>query len=147
MLGGIFTANRSITGRWARNNLGLVIVIFFILDIVFIITLQNYYYNSVQQYMVSRLNSVSSILNRYSLDSSRNLSAEVRNTVENFSEKDRMELMAINRRGHIVITSSGFSPSTDTYMPDYETSKDEGTGYTIFTQNSGEKVMAVTYSI
>lgn len=147
MLGGIFTANRSITGRWARNNLGLVIVIFFILDIVFIITLQNYYYNSVQQYMVSRLNSVSSILNRYSLDSSRNLSAEVRNTVENFSEKDKMELMAINRRGHIVITSSGFSPSTDTYMPDYETSKDEGTGYTIFTQNSGEKVMAVTYSI
>lgn len=147
MLGGIFTANRSITGRWARNNLGLVIVIFFILDIVFIITLQNYYYNSVQQYMVSRLNSVSSILNRYSLDSSRNLSAEVRNTVENFSEKDRMELMAINRKGHIVITSSGFSPSTDTYMPDYETSKDEGTGYTIFTQNSGEKVMAVTYSI
>jgi len=147
LLGGIFTANRSITGRWARNNLGLVIVIFFILDIVFIITLQNYYYNSVQQYMVSRLNSVSSILNRYSLDSSRNLSAEVRNTVENFSEKDRMELMAINRRGHIVITSSGFSPSTDTYMPDYETSKDEGTGYTIFTQNSGEKVMAVTYSI
>ena len=147
MLGGIFTANRSITGRWARNNLGLVIVIFFILDIVFIITLQNYYYNSVQQYMVSRLNSVSSILNRYSLDSSRNLSAEVRNTVENFSEKDRMELMAINRRGHIVITSSGFSPSTDTYVPDYETSKDEGTGYTIFTQNSGEKVMAVTYSI
>ncbi|MBS6445024.1 MAG: HAMP domain-containing histidine kinase [Ruminococcus sp.] len=143
----MFTANRSITGRWARNNLGLVIVIFFILDIVFIITLQNYYYNSVQQYMVSRLNSVSSILNRYSLDSSRNLSAEVRNTVENFSEKDRMELMAINRRGHIVITSSGFSPSTDTYMPDYETSKDEGTGYTIFTQNSGEKVMAVTYSI
>ena len=128
MLGGIFTANRSITGRWARNNLGLVIVIFFILDIVFIITLQNYYYNSVQQYMVSRLNSVSSILNRYSLDSSRNLSAEVRNTVENFSEKDKMELMAINRRGHIVITSSGFSPSTDTYMPDYETSKDEGTG-------------------
>lgn len=97
--------------------------------------------------MVSRLNSVSSILNRYSLDSSRNLSAEVRNTVENFSEKDKMELMAINRRGHIVITSSGFSPSTDTYMPDYETSKDEGTGYTIFTQNSGEKVMAVTYSI
>ena len=147
MLGGIFTANRSITSRWARNNLGLVIVIFFVLDIVFIITLQNYYYNSVQQYMVSRLNSVSSILNRYSLDSSRNLSAEVRNTVENFSEKDKMELMAINRKGHIVITSSGFSPSTDTYMPDYETSKDEGTGYTIFTQNSGEKVMAVTYSI
>lgn len=122
-------------------------MIFFVLDIMFIITLQNYYYNSVQQYVVSRLNSVSSILNRYSSDSSRNLSAEVRNTVESFAEKDRMELMAINRRGHIVITSSGFSPSADTYMPDYETSKDEGTGYTIFTQDSGEKVMAVTYSI
>ncbi len=75
------------------------------------------------------------------------MSAEVRNTVESFAEKDKMELMAINRRGNIVITSSGFSPDADTYMPDYETSKDEGTGYTIFTQASGEKVMAVTYSI
>jgi len=122
-------------------------VIFFILDIVFITTLQNYYYNSVQQYVVSRLNSVSSILNRYSSDTSRNLSLEVRNTVENFSEKDKMELMAINKKGHISITSSGFSPSADTYMPDYETSKDEGMGYVIFTQSNGEKIMAVTYSI
>lgn len=122
-------------------------MVFFILDIVFITTLQNYYYNSVQQYVVSRLNSVSSILNRYSSDTSRNISAEVRNTVENFSEKDKMELMAINKKGHIAITSSGFSPSADTYMPDYETSKDEGMGYVIFTQNNGEKIMAVTYSI
>lgn len=110
-------------------------------------TVQTYYYNSVQQYIVNKLYAVNSILTRYSADTSRNLSLEVRNTVENFSEKERMELMAINKKGHIVITSSGFSPGTDTYMPDYETAKDEGTGYVILNQNNGEKVMAVTYSI
>lgn len=110
-------------------------------------TVQTYYYNSAQQYITNKLYAVNSILTRYSADTSRNLSLEVRNTVENFSEKEKMELMAINKKGHIVITSSGFSPSTDTYMPDYETAKDEGTGYVIFNQNNGEKVMAITYSI
>jgi signal transduction histidine kinase len=108
---------------------------------------QNYYYNSAQQYVTNKLYAVNSILTRYASDSSRNLSLEVRNTVENFSEKDKMELMAINRKGHIVITSSGFSPDDKTYMPDYETAKDNGTGYTILTQDNGEKVMAITYSI
>jgi signal transduction histidine kinase len=71
----------------------------------------------------------------------------VRNTVENFSEKDKMELMVINKKGDIAITSSGFCPETSQYMPDYETAKDDGTGYVILTQNDGEKVMAITYSI
>ncbi len=145
-----FTANRSITGRWIRNNLGLVVVVFFILDIIFITTIQNYYYTSIQQYVNNKLIAVDSILTRYSSDSTRNLSAEVRNTVENFSEKDKMELMAINKKGHIALTSSGFSPESDTYMPDYENAMDNldtGTGYTITTQKSGEKVMAITFSI
>lgn len=146
----VFTANRSITGRWFRNNLGLVVVVFFILDIIFITTIQNYYYASIQQYVNNKLIAVDSILTRYYSDSSRNLSAEVRNTVENFSEKDKMELMAINKKGHIALTSSGFLPETNAYMPDYETAIDSdgnGTGYTIITQNSGEKVMAITFSI
>ncbi len=143
----IFTANRTITGRWAKNNLGLVVTIFFILDIAFIMTVQNYYYNSVQQYVSSKVNSVTSILTRYSSDTTRNLSAEVRNTIESFSEKDKMELMAINKKGDVVITSSGFSANKSIYMPDYETAKDDGTGYIVLTQSNGEKIMAVTYSI
>ena len=143
----IFTANRTITGRWAKNNLGLVVTIFFILDIAFIMTVQNYYYNSVQQYVSSKVNSVTSILTRYSSDTTRNLSAEVRNTIESFSEKDNMDLMAINKKGDVVITSSGFSANKSIYMPDYETAKDDGTGYIVLTQSNGEKIMAVTYSI
>lgn len=143
----IFTANRTITGRWAKNNLGLVVTIFFILDIAFIMTVQNYYYNSVQQYVSSKVNSVTSILTRYSSDTTRNLSAEVRNTIESFSEKDKMELMAINKKGDVVITSSGFSANKSIYMPDYETAKDDGMGYIVQTQANGEKIMAVTYSI
>ena len=39
--------------------------------------------------------------------------------VEDFDEKDRMELMAIDKSGTVIITSSGFSPTEQLDMPDY----------------------------
>lgn len=44
----------------------------------------------------------------------------MRNTVESFTKKDRMELMMINSEGKVVITSSGFEPSNSYDMPDYD---------------------------
>lgn len=99
----------------------------------FIYVVQNYYYSSAKQYLVSKLNAVTSILSLYADDTSVNFSSEVRNMLENFSEKDKMELMAINSKGHIALTSSGFSPDSDTVMNDYEDAikSDNNYGYYI----------------
>jgi len=140
---------KSITKRWLLNNLGIVLMILLVIEMIFIYAIQNYYYNSAKQYLTSKINSVASILSLYAEDSSVNFSAEVRNMLENFSEKDKMELMAVNSKGKISLTSSGFSPDTTVYMADYDEAmkSDDRYGYYIGKQSSSERIMAVTYSI
>lgn len=142
-------AKKSITIRWLINNLGVVFLILATVEMVVIFLVQNYYYSSAQQYLISRLNSVTSILSLYAEDPNVNFSSEVRNMLENFSEKDKMELMAINSRGHVVLTSSGFSPESDGVMEDYEQAMKSNDNYGIYTGKvvNGEKIMAASYSI
>lgn len=123
-------------------------MILLIIEMVFIYVVQNYYYSSAKQYLVSKLNAVTSILSLYADDPSVNFSSEVRNMLENFSEKDKMELMAINSKGHIALTSSGFSPDSNMIMSDYEEAIKSQNNYGYYTgkqQGSREKIMAVTY--
>ena len=140
---------KSITKRWLLNNMGIILMIMMVLEMILIYVVQNYYYNSAKQYLTSKLNAVTSVLSLYADDGTVNFSSEVRNMVENFSEKDRMELMAINSKGKISMTSSGFSPDAAVYMSDYEEAMkaENKYGYYVGKQDSGERIMAVTYSI
>lgn len=145
---------KSIIGRWLFNNLSVVVIILFIAEIAFIVSAQNYYYSSAKQYMISKVNAVAGMLSRYSDDTSINFSVEVRNMVENFSDKDKIELMAINSKGRIVLTSSGFSPQSEQKMPDYDEAMEEfeetatvSHGYFVGKSENGEKIMAITYPI
>ena len=70
----------------------------------------------------------------------------MRSTIENFSDKEKMELMAINSKGQVVLTSSGFTPEENAAMPDYESAMDGGDGYWVGTVGK-ETVMAVTVDI
>lgn len=127
-----------------------MVIVLVLLDIVLYFMFRSYFYSTVEQTLRSELNVISTVLTRYynssSTGSGTNYSNEVRNTVESFTKKDRMELMMINSEGKVVITSSGFEPSNSYDMPDYDYAvKDEGgigtySGY----QSNGEKVMAVT---
>lgn len=142
------TSRKSITGRWIVNNIGIILIVMLVLETFFIYAVQTYYYNSAKQYMTSKVNAVTSVLSRYSTDSSKNFSAEVRNMVESFSDKDKMELMVINSKGRVVLTSSGFSPDNYSAMPDVEdASENLGLGHYVGTQPNGEKIMAVAASI
>ncbi len=142
-------AKKSITKRWLINNLGVVLMVLLIIEMIMIYVIQNYYYSSAKQYLVSKLNEVTSILSLYSDDANVNFSSEVRNMLENFSEKDKMELMAINSKGHIALTSSGFSPDSDTIMSDYEEAikSEDNYGYYIGKQVGGEKIMSVAHTL
>ncbi len=137
-------AKRSITQRWLINSLGVILVILIAIELGFAFFIQNYYYSSAKQYVNSRMNIISSVLTKYSQDTNINFSAEVRNMVESFSEKERMELMAINSRGVVTITSSGFSPETASSMQDYIDAQksSNGQGFFIGKQANNEHVMA-----
>lgn len=137
-------ARKSITKRWIFNNLGVVVLALVVIELVVIYAIQSYYYSSAKQYLVSKINAVTSVLSIHSQDSSANFSAEVRNMLETFNEKDKIELMAINSKGRIVLTSSGFSPDADTVMPDYEDAMENGEGSYIGRLTGGEKILAVS---
>ncbi len=138
---------QSIIRRWIINNLGVVILIILVVELAFVYAIQTFYYSSARQALTSELTSVVNILSRYAQDSDTNLSAEMRKTLESFSAKEKMELMAVNAKGRVVLTSSGFSPAADTPMPDYDNVMAGGDGYWIGTAENGEKTMALSADI
>lgn len=127
-----------------------MVIVLVLLDIVLYCVFRSYFYSTVEQTLRSELNVISTVLTRYynsnSTGSGTNYSNEVRNTVESFTKKDRMELMMINSEGKVVITSSGFEPSNSYDMPDYYNAVKDAGGIGTYSgyQCNGEKVMAVT---
>ena len=140
-------AKKSITKRWIINNLGVVVLALLIISMAIVYAIQNYFYSSARQYLFSRINAVTSVLSVHSQDSSANFSAEMRTMLETFSDKDKLELMAINSKGRVVLTSSGFSPDADDIMPDYVQAMETGEGSHTGRMRGGEKILAVSVPI
>ncbi len=136
----------SITRRWVMNNLGLITLVLLVLCFALLYAVQSYYYGASRQYLTTKASSITGVLSRYAQDADTNFSSEMRSTIENFSDKNKMELMAINARGRVVLTSSGFTPAEGASMPDYEDAMDGGDGYWIGTVGS-ETIMAVSVDI
>ncbi|MCL2054378.1 MAG: HAMP domain-containing histidine kinase [Oscillospiraceae bacterium] len=135
----------SITRRWLVNSLGGVFIVLTILITAAVFFIRNYYYSAAQQYMVSRMNMVSSMLQASYNNSALGFSADLRNVVERWSEKEKMELMAINSRGEIELTSSGFAPTVNLFLSDYFDALDNGSsGYAVGRSSGGEKIMAIS---
>ena len=135
----------TITRRWLVNNLGVISIMLFAVVISGTVFVRSYYYGTARQYLTSRINMISSILQRSYNDPAASFSAEVRSIVENWSEKDKMELMVVDSGGRIGLTSSGFVPeeSLDS-MEDFGQAISSGTsGYYTGKISSGENIMAV----
>lgn len=135
----------TITRRWLVNNLGVISIMLFAVVISGTVFVRSYYYGTARQYLTSRINMISSILQRSYNDPAASFSAEVRSIVENWSEKDKMELMVVDSSGRIGLTSSGFVPeeSLDS-MEDFSQALSGGTsGYYTGKISSGENIMAV----
>ena len=138
-------SKNTITRRWLVNSLGAIFIVLMSVLMAFSVFVNVYYYNSARQYITSRLNMVSGMLSQYYADNPVTFASEVRSMVENWSEKNRMELMTINSAGEVSMTSSGFAPTKDIIAQDYYDAIDSGSSGT-FTGRlpSGEKVIAVS---
>lgn len=112
-------AIKRITKRWLFNSFGVILIILLAIELAASAGIQSYYYNSVSSSIRSRATVMSSSLLRYSEDAASDYQAQVRNLVENFEDKEKMELMAIDSKGSVILTSSGFRPTGTIAMPDY----------------------------
>lgn len=139
-------AVKKITKRWLYNSFLVILVILSTFIVVFSFGLRGYYYNSVSHAVKQRAGANETLLITYSLDSTIDFPSQVRRMVEDFSDKDKMELMAIDANGHVFITSSGFEPEETISMPDYQLAKESINGVGEFRgMVNGENVYAVTY--
>ena len=134
-----------ITKRWLLNSFGIILFILIAIVIVSSFAIRTYFYNSVQQEINSRSNVISTLLENASIDSSSDFSTEVRSIVEDFEYKNIMELMAISPEGKVIITSSGFAPSDELYMPDFNLAMESSDSYGYYRGViNSENVLAVT---
>lgn len=132
---------RGITKRWLINTFGVILIILFVLVVAFAIIIQNFYYSGISQVLNGRSSELVNIFN-----DTDDFTKTARVYVENFPDKERMELMVINKEGQVIITSTGFAPDNQQNMPDYQEALKNKEHYSDWHGNlsSGENVMAVT---
>ncbi len=137
----------SVVKRWSFTVLSVIIAVIIIISVAFCLFLKNQYYDTVRMTLNSRATSmVVSNLTSSTPVSDETFYRNSRNFVNNFSDKNIMEVWVIDKNDNIVVSSSGFSVKGEPY-PDYDLAKasENGKGEWIGKTQSGEKVMALTY--
>ena len=65
---------KKITWRWLVNSFGVVLLIVVVMVIAIAVSVHSYYYNGARQFLLSRSDSVATLLENYSKDSSADFS-------------------------------------------------------------------------
>lgn len=140
---------RSITKRWVMNILSIVVCVFIACYGAACALIKNYYYSAVESYVSS--GSSSAVNNYFDLYLSDGVSFAdcAIDFMENYSNKDKVEVWILNSRGRVVGSSSGFRVETQE-IPDYMQALASSSNKAKWVGKmpvSGEKVMAYTYII
>lgn len=140
--------SRSIAVRWMVNTVSVAAILLIIVNICIYYYTRQYYYGSAESYMISEANAAETVLERLYENLALNYSTGIRQTIENFDKKDRMEMMSISQNGEVSLSSSGFSPDKTYNMPDYEKAVQNPSEPGVFLGRDGsENIIAVTVMI
>ncbi len=138
---------KSISRRWFVNTIGVVLLVLTVSIVTLSFMVQNSTYSGIEQALTGR---VDELLNWLSADSGYKTPSEfaaiTRVYIEDFPDKNDMEIMALNRSGRVFTTSTGFEPDQNQEMPDYQEAllSPDNSGKWVGELNTGEKVMAIT---
>lgn len=146
-VGGDYMIKNSIVKRWALTVLAGIIVIIIAIGVILSVFFKKQYYNSVEMTLNSRASSM--VLSNFNANSAINDEAFnklAKNFVDNFTDKNVMEVWVIDGNGNVIVSSTGFSVNGEHY-PDYDYAKAsaDGKGLWVGNMQSGEKIMALTY--
>lgn len=142
---------KGITRRWLFTTFSVVGVTMAALFIVAVALVHIYYYNTMQQILTQRASVTADYFCQTTgvsvagfNDSDYLLAAQ--SFVEGFEDKEKMELQFINSKGRVIVSSSGFEPSSNTLMPDYDNACQSGSvGVWNGKNENNEHVFAVSY--
>lgn len=141
-------AVKRITKRWLTNSFLVILTLLSAVIIGSSIFIRSYFYNNALQIIRSNATVNDTLLVNYSEDNSVDFDAALRTVVEDFDMKDKMELMAIDTAGKVILTSSGFSPSDSMSMPDFKLARESSTRDGVWQGAiNGEPVIAYTLCV
>ena len=137
---------KGITKRWMLNTLSVILTIIISIVVCLIFLVTYLFQSSVEQSLSNTSSELSLVFSGYTSDSSTSFASSARDYVENFKKKEQMEVMVINSTGRVVMTSTGFIPSDDTTLKDFDQAKESADGYAFWNGklSSGESAMSVT---
>ena len=137
----------SIVKRWAISVLTTTIFITFVLGIFTCFFVKQQYYDAVESTLQSRANTfVMTYFKSQTFVVDEVFYDMANDFVNDFSDKDLMEVWVIDKNGNVVASSTGFSVKNESF-PDYDYSlkSEDGIGHWIGRMSNNEKVMALTY--
>lgn len=134
-----------ITKRWILNILSVIVFIIICVVLCLSYMIGTYYYNSVQQSISVRFTELNNVFSESS-DTTTDFLSTAQKYIEDFPEKEQMELQSVNSIGRVTLTSTGFVPDEKEKMPDLDEALKNGTGEAITTSqlSTGEDIMAGT---
>lgn len=136
----------SIARRWLLNGMVVVALLLLIFDIAFLVVSRTLCYQSAEANLHLRAAAYNQQIDRYRENSSGfDLDSSARQLVEQFTDKEKMELQIISASGRVLVSSTGFVP-TETGLPDYTEAleAEDRTAVWDGANSNGEHVMALT---
>ncbi len=139
-----------ISKRWFFGTFCVIAGIILTLATIAVFLIFDYYYNYIEMTLNSRASDlVNTYFSQYISTDDKTFVLGAINFVEDFSDKNIMEVWVIDKNGKPIVSSSGFDIDAETQMPDYELAKSSETNKGKWTGklSTGEKVMAITAMI
>lgn len=137
---------RGITRRWVINFLSVAVVVIMISVVALSAIANSYIRDNIRQALKSRSDEMVNMFSYYSYSNSIEFYTAARNYIENFTDKELMEVMTVSSTGKVLVTSTGFEADQTQPKPDFESAKADPSGYGDWTGEltSGEQVMAIS---
>ena len=137
---------KGITKRWMINTLSVILSIIILIVVILIFALSSLLQSQVKQDLHSASNELTTVFSGFKADDPTDFTVSARDYVENFDKKEQMGVMVLNTSGRVVLTSTGFIPSEDETMTDFEDAKNSPNGYAFWNGKllSGERAMSET---
>lgn len=137
---------KGITKRWMLNTLSVILTIIILIVVILIFSISYLFQTHIEQDLHTASNELGMVFSGFRADDPTEFTSVSRDYVENFDKKEQLGVMVLNSSGRVVLTSTGFLPSEEEKMSDFDEAKNSPSGYAFWSGKllSGERAMSET---
>ncbi len=138
--------HKGLAQRWLTNVLSLVVALVILVVLCLTTVMSSFYYDIVGRHLVGRMNSAQVFFQSYNIENSVGFEQAVHHFVEEYEERDRMEVQFFNTGRELIMTTSGLLPEENTTLPERDLPQGDP-GVVQRKLPHGEPIMQLTFSL